>query len=263
MLFRRIIELGITQPKLLAPVALFAHSKTCPVSKPQAVCPGAGGLKKKGAAGTGGMGLVRALKPGKCRLGFIPEEWFLFFKPMTGVSGPYIFMFVLGNYLVSKEIYIMEHEYYLGISIAIVLYIITTRFGSKIGAALDKEVDAIANALEQDRTDELALNKKIIKDAEDAKWRAQGQKELMDAKKENIAMQLEAVYRERLMMVFQGVRGRMDYHVKRYRAENRVHQKWMIEWILENVRKSITPEFKKQALDSAIKDLAALASRTK
>ncbi|XP_026727693.1 ATP synthase subunit b, mitochondrial-like [Trichoplusia ni] len=286
MLSRHIVQLRVIQPRLLVSLMFGTHSKTCPANKPK-VCPGAGGLKKKGQKGIKGIkgggvcdglkrgsvsggaegesttGIKRALKPGKCRMGLIPEEWFLFFKPMTGVSGPYIFMLVLGNYLVSKEIFIMEHEYYLGLSIATVLYIITTRFGKLIGQSLDKGVDAIANEYEKTRNDEIAEFKKIASDAAMAKWRAEGQKELMDAKKENIAMQLEAFYRERVMSVYQQVRGRMEYHVKRHKTITRIHQRWMVKWIMAQVHKSITPQLKQQALANAIQELNAIAAKVK
>ncbi|XP_028156299.1 ATP synthase subunit b, mitochondrial-like [Ostrinia furnacalis] len=258
-------------PQLLLPRAIFAtHTPLCPTSKTKppagkgAVCPGSGG--KGGAAVSGGSkgpGLKRQEFSAKVRFGFIPEEWFLFFHSKTGVSGPYVFGIVVANYLLSKEIFIMEHEYYSGLSWVLVLYLVATKMGPGIGASLDKDVDAIVAEFESSRKAETASYETTIKDAKDAQMRAEGQKLLMDAKKENVAMQLEAAYRERFMLVYKTVRGRMDYHVKRYQSEARIHQKWMIGWILENVMKSITPDFEKQALESAIRDLAAAASRAK
>uniref|UniRef100_A0A2A4JM46 ATP synthase subunit b n=1 Tax=Heliothis virescens TaxID=7102 RepID=A0A2A4JM46_HELVI len=287
MLAHKVVSFLIPQHKILIPIALDhtkAHTETCP-ARARKVCPGSIGAKKKAGAApvkktkctprarispqgkgsgdgpSGGTGLKRADMPGKVRLGFIPDEWFLFFKPMTGVSGPYIFMLGLGNYLASKEILVMEHEYYLGLSVGLVLYLVITRFGKTIGASLDKQVDAIANALEKGRADELDSYQTDIKKCETAIWRAEGQKDLIDAKKENIALQLEAIYRERLMTVYRTLRGRMDYHVRRHRVENRIKQKWMVQWILENVEKAITPEFKKEVMEKAIRDLDALAAR--
>ncbi|XP_026762437.2 ATP synthase subunit b, mitochondrial-like [Galleria mellonella] len=247
-----------SQSRLLLPKAvLVKHSKSCP-TKMKPVCPGSSGGK-----GPPGPRLKRELTSGKVRLGFLPDEWFLFFHSKTGVSGPYIFGIVVANYLLSKEIYVLEHEYYSGLSIALMLYLITTKMGPGIGASLDKEVDANIAAWEKGRKEEIDFYKDVIKSCKDAQWRAEGQKVLMDAKKENISMQLEAIYRERLMHVYRMVKGRMDYHVKRYQAEARIHQKWMVGWILENVKKSITAELQQQALKSAIQELSAMASRAK
>ncbi|XP_013189072.2 ATP synthase subunit b, mitochondrial-like [Amyelois transitella] len=240
---------------LYVPTAIYAkHSPVCPVGK--------GGSKgSPSAGGSKGGGLKRRLTSGKVRLAFIPEEWFQFFHSKTGVSGPYVFGLAVANYCLSKEIYVMEHEYYLGLSIFIVIALVHKNLGPAIAATLDKEVDDRVNELESGRKLEKDYHEQTIKSAKDAQWRAEGQKLLMDAKKENIAMQLEAIYRERMMHVYKMVRGRMDYHLKRYQSEARIHQKWMIGWILENVQKSITPEFEKQALDRAIQDLATAASQ--
>ncbi|XP_038216751.1 ATP synthase subunit b, mitochondrial-like [Zerene cesonia] len=252
------------QSQYAIPLILYAHTKTCPANfKPtkKPVCP-APGSKTPGASSTssGGTGLKRG-DPGKVRLGFIPEEWFTFFHNKTGVTGPYLFWILLANYLFSKEIFVMEHEYYVGLSIFVILYTGTKKLGPSAAKYFDEQVDAVANGLEQSRKDMMALYETTIKDAKDMQTRANGQKMLMEAKKENVAMQLEAAYRERLMQVYNTVKGRMEYHVKRNRVENRIHQKWMIDWILSNVRKSITPEFEKQALNRAIEDLGALAGK--
>lgn len=256
--------------RLFIPNAIFAtHTPSCPSKKkssptPKAgVCPSSGGTTKgSGSSGTG-LPLKRAMYSGKVRLGFIPENCFLFFHPKTGVSGPYIFGIAVANYLASKEIFVMEHEYYSGLSWIVILYLAVTKLGPGVGASLDAEVDAVAKEFDDDRKAEINYYETVIKDGKDAQWRADGQKLLMDAKKENIAMQLEAAYRERFMHVYRTVKGRMDYHLKRYQAEARIQQRWMIGWILENVRKGITPDFEKQALDRAIQDLAAAAGRAK
>lgn len=261
MIIRPIIyDLRNIKLKLYVPNTLFAHSKTCPtVRRPGRVCPGSVG--KDNGPGKQMISLKRAEKSGPCRYGFLPEEWFNFFHSKTGVTGPYVFGIVLTNYLLSKEIYVMEHEYYSGLSIALVLYLATTKLGPKIADELDNGVKAEIDEYEANRKEEMDLYDTIVKSSKDAQWRAEGQKILMDAKKENIAMQLEAVYRERAINVYRMVKGRMDYHVKKHKTESRIHQRWMVTWILDNVQKAITPELQKQALDRAIQDLAAAAGK--
>ena len=57
--------------------------------------------------------------------------------------GPYVFGLGLSTYLLSKEIYIMEHEFYTGLSLgAMALYAIK-KMGPSVGAWLDKEVEVL------------------------------------------------------------------------------------------------------------------------
>jgi hypothetical protein len=66
---------------------------------------------------------------------------FQFFYPKTGVTGPYVFGAGLVTYLCSKEIYVMEHEFYSGISILLMVIYATKKFGPSVAASLDKEID--------------------------------------------------------------------------------------------------------------------------
>ncbi len=55
-------------------------------------------------------------------------------------SGPYTFGLGLATYLCSKEIYIMEHEFYTGLSIAIMGVYAVKKLGPATAKFLDAEV---------------------------------------------------------------------------------------------------------------------------
>lgn len=67
--------------------------------------------------------------------------YILFYLIKYCIAGPYVFAATVGTYLLSKEIYVLEHEYYSGLSILIMAAIISKKLGPGIGEALDKQVD--------------------------------------------------------------------------------------------------------------------------
>uniref|UniRef100_A0A6M2DMM8 ATP synthase subunit b n=1 Tax=Xenopsylla cheopis TaxID=163159 RepID=A0A6M2DMM8_XENCH len=197
----------------------------------------------------------------KVRFGFIPETWFEFFYEKTGVTGPYMFGTGLITYLCSKEIYVMEHEFYTGLSLAVICIIATKKLGPVIAKYADGEVDKIAEEMSAGRKAEIKNYSEAIEEEKREQWRADGQFMLLDAKRENIALQLEAAYRERAMNVYREVKKRLDYQVEKQNIEQRIAQKHMVSWVVDSVLKSLTPEQEKDNINKCIADLGALASR--
>lgn len=62
---------------------------------------------------------------------------------------------------------------------------------------------------------EIQALKDGIEDEKRAQFEAEGMKMLFDVKRENVALQLEAAYRERLMQVYQEVKRKLDYQVEK------------------------------------------------
>lgn len=204
---------------------------------------------------------VRPVEPGKVRLGFVPEEWFQFLYPKTGVTGPYMLGLGLTTFLCSKEIYVMEHEYYTGLSIFIMVLYAVKKFGPGLGKSLDKEIEEIENSWGQYRNGSIENVKEAIEGEKQAQHSAKGEVMLFDAKRENVGLQLEATYRERLAQVHSEVKKRLDYQLEVANVKTRLEQKHMVNWIVNNVKASITPAQEAATLKQCMADLKALAAK--
>ncbi|XP_071824693.1 ATP synthase F(0) complex subunit B1, mitochondrial-like [Apostichopus japonicus] len=196
---------------------------------------------------------------GKVRLGFIPEEWLQMFYGKTGVTGPYMFGFGLVMYLINKEIYIFGPEtVHATVAIGLLVYTIK-KFGPSIAAYADRQREADLVQAYSSKNAELANLAEAIEGEKKEQWRLEGRSHLFDAKRENIQMQLELEYRERLQQVANSVKGRLDYQVDVESLRRRMEQQNMVQWIEENVLKSITPQQETAILDKCLTDLKGLA----
>lgn len=202
---------------------------------------------------------TRPIYPAKVRHLWIPEEWFTFFHEKTGVTGPYMFGAAVGSFLVSKEIWVLEHEFYCGVGMVIVLAGIIKSVGPGMSAYLDKEVDAQEAQLKAIRQDEIDRCKTALTEEENSQWMATSYQELMAAKKENVGMQLEIEYRSRLSEAYKQVKRRLDYQLATANVLRAAEQKHMVQWIIDNVQKSITAKQEGDALKACVADLKALA----
>jgi len=201
----------------------------------------------------------RALYESPTRHFIFPEEWFTFFHEKTGVTGPYIFAASVGTFLFSKEIWVMEHEFYCGVALAIVLNGIRLKAGDGLYDWLKESVEEKENAVKKVRQDEIDRCKAAIAEEENSQWMATSYKELIEAKKENVGLQLEIEYRSRLNEAYKQVKKRLDYQLATANVLRAAEQKHMVQWIIDNVRKSITAKQEADALKACVADLKALA----
>jgi len=203
--------------------------------------------------------LKRAVYSPPVRFGVIPDDWFRFFYPKTGVTGPYMFGFGLITYLLSKELWVLEHEFWTGVSFFAIIIYANKKFGKNIAAFLDKECEQEQAEFNAGRTSDIKQNKDLIEAEKKARWQAEGQKMLFDVKRENVALQQEAIFRERVMHVYGEVKKRLDYQVEKQMVERNMQQKHMVNWITNRVVKAITPESEQENLKKCIADLKGLA----
>ncbi|XP_060930371.1 ATP synthase F(0) complex subunit B1, mitochondrial [Limanda limanda] len=231
-------------------------------------------LKSSGALGAGLIQASRSLhttsqslaplpalpeKGGKVRHGIIPEELFQLLYPKTGVTGPYMLGTGLLFYILSKEIYVINHETFAGASIVAVIIYAVKKFGPSVAAFADKlNEDKVAKAQEV-KTLAMASLAQAIEDEKKEQWRAEGRSMLFDAKRNNVAMLLETNYRERVHMVTHEVKRRLDYQIALQGLHRRMEQEHLVNWVEKSVIGSITPQQEKASIAKCITDLNALA----
>merc|ERR1712228_991020 len=156
-----------------------------------------------------------------------------------------MFLAGVGTFLCSKEDFVMEHDFYVGIGLFAVLATVVKQVGPSWTEEINKELDQEEAELRSIRQNEIDACKASI----------DGQ-----AKKEAVGLQLEAAYRARLADAHQQVKKRLDYQLETANVLRRMEQKHMVDWIISNVKKSITPAREDAALKKCIADLKKLSA---
>jgi len=196
------------------------------------------------------------------RMGFVPESFFQALYNKTGVTGPYVFGAGFLTYLLSKEIWIVEHGFAEFIAFWIGFYILQRKVGPGLRSHLDKDLDLFRKKRWDEPIEAAKAQASVsIKECEEAIEKESGQKYLYEAKRENVDLQLEAQYRQRLADVHHAVKRRLDYQVEVAATNRNFQQQHMVNWIVRSVTQSITPQQEKESLSKCMQDLKGLAAR--
>ncbi|XP_070601707.1 ATP synthase F(0) complex subunit B1, mitochondrial [Erythrolamprus reginae] len=201
-------------------------------------------------------------KGGKVRHGIIPEEFFQFLYPKTGVTGPYMLATGLTLYFLSKEIYVINHETISGIVILGMLIYGVKKYGPIVAATLDKKMDEELAYYEDYKTALINGCEEAIQDEKKEQWRVEGRHYVFDVKRNNIAMILETNYRERLLTASNEVKKRLDYQVALQQLKRQMERDHMINWIEQGVWQSVTVQQEKENISKCLLDLKALSKST-
>merc|ERR1712038_827025 len=152
---------------------------------------------------------VRPIDKPPVRLGIFPEEWFTAMYPKTGVTGPYMALFGVSTFLASKEYFVMEHDFYVGLGLAAVLTGVVKSAGPDWTASINKELDEEEAALRSIRQDEIDACLASIKGEQGVQEQATAWEDIIAAKKEAVRLQLEGEYRSRLAAAHAAVKKRL------------------------------------------------------
>ncbi|KAM3872375.1 ATP synthase F(0) complex subunit B1, mitochondrial-like [Diretmus argenteus] len=201
-------------------------------------------------------------KPGKVRHGLIPEEFFQLLYPKTGVTGPYMLGTGLAIYMLSKEIYIINSSTLVALTVGSFFIYGVKKFGPSIAEFADKlNEEKVAKVQEVKDLAVTGLAQAIDSEKKE-QWRVEGRSLLFDAKRNNVAALLETNHRERLHMVTNEVKKRLDYQIALQNLHRQMEQEHMVNWVEKSVISSITPQQEKESIAKCITDLKALTRNT-
>ncbi|XP_030762451.1 ATP synthase subunit b, mitochondrial-like [Sitophilus oryzae] len=207
-----------------------------------------------GGNNTGALMINRPIRqePGKVIFKIIPVEWWHTFFSKTGVTGFGTFLFTFGTYLISKEIYVLEHYYYHGLG-ALCMWIGFIKYvGPHTAKWLDKGIDDYEKSCNEGRVEEKKYLEDSIVNELFMQYQSAGQAFLIDAKRENVQLQLEEEYRKRQMQVYQEVKKRLNYQVELVNIYKRIQQRNLVEYVTREVSKAITPEMQDKLIHFSI-----------
>merc|ERR1712107_349518 len=154
-----------------------------------------------------------------------PEEWFTALYSKTGVTGPYMFLAGMGTFLASKEYFVMEHDFYVGLGLAAVLTYVVKTVGPGWTEMINQELDEEEAELRAIRQNEIDACKNAIAGEQSSQADASSWSDIIAAKKEAVGLQLEAAYRARLVEAHSQVKKRLDYQLETANVLRRMEQK--------------------------------------
>ncbi|CAI6367480.1 unnamed protein product [Macrosiphum euphorbiae] len=188
---------------------------------------------------------------------FVPEKWCEIFYEETGVTA----------------IRVVVHKFHYELATIGLFYVVWEIFAS-LADFLDKKIREYKTSCNASRKGEIDSLKETVENQKIEKNRTEAEKHVLqagmgkilknqyrDTKRENVAIQLEAVYRERLVQAYKEVKRRLDYHVALADLTHTVQHKTMVNWIVENVLKSVADEQEKTIFKKCMLHLQALAAK--
>jgi F-type H+-transporting ATPase subunit b len=198
---------------------------------------------------------------GKLRIGLVPDEWFKALYEKTGVTGPYVLFWGLVATVLSKEYFVFWVDSAEQIVFLAAVVAISKFYGKNLADFLDKQVEVETKkeiSKLNDATKEISLK---IEQNQKLGSLPEANTLVNLAKKENVHLQLEASFRNRLNSVYQEIKKRLDYQVAVQGVYKRLERDQAINYILSQVNKSIGSNQEKEAFQSGLNALKNLSKK--
>ncbi|XP_020610753.1 ATP synthase F(0) complex subunit B1, mitochondrial-like [Orbicella faveolata] len=179
-------------------------------------------------------------------------------KEKTGETGHKLLAGGLLTYMLSKELLILHDETLLGVVMAATVYALYLRISQPITDMLDDRSQEILDLYNEGRNSQIEVLTKAIEEEKKIEYMLTARKDIVEVMRENNAMSLEVEYRNRLHEVVREVKKRLDYQAEMEAFQRKTEQDHIIDWVEQEVVKSITPQLEKDSVSQCIKDLKAM-----
>ncbi|OAF66834.1 ATPase subunit b [Intoshia linei] len=197
------------------------------------------------------------------RLGLIPKSWFDFMYDKTGVTGPYILIWGSMITYLSKEFLVINVPAIHIMLCCVVTYVALNKFSQPVQSYFLKMTEENKNRLwvepNQHNKDRIVVKKleinELVNEVKSVFYE-------IDAKKNNITLQLEAKYRQNLLAAHNETIKRLNYQVDKCNAIEKFKVDHMVRWIRKNAIESITPQQEKENIMACIRKIQQLAPST-
>lgn len=199
------------------------------------------------------------LYPAQHKFWFFPRSWFDALYAKTGVSGPYVFGGGLVAFLLSKELWVLEHEVNTIAPLVFLCLLAKKYLVPQVHEYISSEALNDEKKMVNYQEDAMKYLEQEITVQDNRVTNAEASKYIVDAKKENVLLQMEAEYRSRLNEVYNATKNRLDYFVAVQNSKRRFEREHMINWIGSGVRQSITDAAEKDNMKQCVSKLAQLA----
>jgi len=181
------------------------------------------------------------------------------FKDIAGQSAGTTLGVGLTAYIISKEVFVLNEEFFLGLVMVGTIYQLSKAVGGPVGKMLDDRSKEILDDLNSGKKADLERLDQSIAAEHEGELANQVRTEFFEVDKINNEMELEAEYRRRLLEVETEVKKRLDYQLDLERLELGIEERHMAAWIEKEVINSISEDQEQDALLQCIHDLNQLA----
>lgn len=189
------------------------------------------------------------------RFHIIPESWFQFFYPKTGLTGPYTFAFTFSTFLFSKEWMVVEHEFGAGVSSTIIFAYAIKNYGPMAMQWYRKKTDNLDKEWEDWRVGNIDTLQKLQDSYKDQLSKSKAIDDLYQIRETDLQNQIELEHRSRLQRIHAETQRRLNYLVAVANSQKQIAHKFMVNWVISNAIKSIGQKQENDVLDSCIANL--------